>query len=66
MAYKWIANYKLCLELPEIVGVSTPSPIIMQVPNKTTINSQVRDLGYFSKNNLILELCQVSGAVLSP
>lgn len=36
--------------LPEIAGVSTPSPMTMQAPNNTTISRAVRSLLYFSKN----------------
>lgn len=45
---------------PEMVGVNTPSPIAIQVPSKTTINSPFLNLGCLLKKFLIIELCQVS------
>ena len=45
---------------PEMVGVSTPSLIAIQVPSKTTISSPFRNLGCLLKKFLSIELSQVS------
>jgi len=50
----------LLIKLPDIAGVITPSPIIMQVPNRTKINSPFWNLGFFSKNSFKREDCHVS------
>lgn len=48
------------MELPDIVGVSTPSPIAIQVPRRTKINRTLQILGFFSNNAFKAELCHVS------
>lgn len=45
---------------PDIAGVSTPSPIAIQVPNRTKTSSPLRNLGCLSKNDFRAELCHVS------
>jgi len=35
-------------QLPDIAGVITPSPIVIQVPSRTKINSPFWNLGCFS------------------
>ena len=50
---------------PEIVGVSTPSPITMQVPSNTTNRSPMCFPLYFSKNGLIAQLRVVSRGSLT-
>lgn len=51
--------------LPDMAGVSSPSPITIQVPRSTKISKAVcKDL-CFSRSNFILELFLVSGGCSS-
>jgi hypothetical protein len=51
--------------LPEIAGVSSPSPITMQVPRRTKISKAVCKHLCFSRYILTLELFFFSGAFSS-
>lgn len=53
----WKYNTKM---LPDIAGVSIPSPIVIHVPSKTKINRPLQHFGFFSKNDFKTELCHVS------
>lgn len=48
------------MQLPDIVGVSTPSPIAILVPRRTNINSILLNLWCFSNKAFRPELCHVS------
>lgn len=49
------------IHIPDMAGVSTPSPITIQVPRRTRISKAVCKPLYFSSNNFTLELFFFSG-----
>ena len=53
------------ISIPEIAGVSSPSPITIQVPRRTKISSAVCSNLYFSSAILTLELFFCSGGCSS-
>lgn len=52
--------------LPDIAGVKTPSPIVIQVPRRTKINNPFLNFLCFSKNDFNSKLCQVSAVFATP